>query len=85
MAGDDDFVIRPEHSEWDRENIQEELERVLMIKCQIPIKVWDDEKIKSYFGTIESIELHNRCIMLHVPFDLERLKFKDIVSVQVGY
>lgn len=82
---DDEFLKRPDLSEWDLENIQEELERGLKMKCQTLVKVWDDGKIKSYFGTIESIELHNRCIMLQDPFDMERIKFEDIMSVQVRY
>lgn len=80
---EDDFVQRPELTEWDLENIQEELERGLKMKSQTLVETWRDGKVTKYQGTIESIDLHNRRIMLQDPFDVERIKFEDIVSVQI--
>lgn len=36
---EDDYVKRPELSEWDLENIQEELERGLKMKCQTLVEI----------------------------------------------
>lgn len=80
---EDDYVKRPELAEWDLETMQEELDRALKMKCQTLVETWHDGKVTSYLGTIESIDLHTRRVMLQDPFDLERIKFEDIVSVQV--
>lgn len=82
---EDDYVERPELSEWDLESIQEELERGLKMKCQTLVETWHDGKITGYLGTIESVDLHTRRVMLQDPFDLERIKFEDIVSVRIRY
>lgn len=80
---EDDYVKRPELTEWDLENIQDELERGLKMKCQTLIEIWYDGKITKYQGTIENIDLHTRRIELQDPFDVERIKFEDIVGVQI--
>lgn len=82
---EDDYTNRPELSEWDLESMQEELERAMRMKSQTEVDTWYDGKITGYLGTIESIDLHNRLITLQDPFDLERIKLEDIVSMQVRY
>ncbi len=82
---EDDYIKRPELSEWDLETIQEELERGLKMKCQTLVEIWSGGKLTKYQGRIENIDLHNRRIELQDPFDLERIKFEDIVSVHIRY
>ena len=79
---EDDYIKRPELTEWDLEEIQEQLESAMMRKCMTQIKTWDAGKINSYIGTIEEIDLHNRIIKLQDPFEIERISAAGIVYVQ---
>lgn len=80
---EDRYEERPELSEWDLEAIQDELNRALMMKCETTVKTWHDGKITSYMGSIESIDFHTRRIMLQDPFEIEKISFEDIISVQI--
>lgn len=79
---EDDKVPRPELSEFDLEEIQQQLESARMKKSMTQILIWQDDKISGYIGTIEDIDIHNRLIILEDPYCTERIPADLIIAVQ---
>lgn len=79
---EDDYIKRPELTEWDMKDIQEQLESAMLRKCMTQVRTWKDGKVTGYLGTVEEIDLCNQLITLQDPFEIERIPAVDIIAVQ---
>lgn len=79
---EDDYIKRPELTEWDMQEIQEQLESAMLRKCMTKVNVWKNGKVIKYQGTIEEIDIHKHVIHLQDPFEIERIPALDIIFVQ---
>ncbi|MCG7344778.1 YolD-like family protein [Sporosarcina sp. ACRSL] len=79
---EDDRTVRPELTEWDLAAIQEEIEIAYRRKCETLIKTWRNNHIFEYQGIIETIDLHNKLILLADPFGDLQISIEQIISVQ---
>lgn len=79
---EDDKVPRPELSEFDLEEIQSQLQSAQMKQCMTQIRIWQDDRISGYIGTIIDIDIHNRLVILEDPYSMERIPADLIIAVQ---
>ncbi|WP_432355345.1 YolD-like family protein [Sporosarcina sp. A2] len=79
---EDNYLKRPDLTDWDIEDIQEQLSVAIRRKCQTLVRTWREGKITNYHGTIEEIDIHNQIIELQDPFEKERISAADIIFVQ---
>ncbi|MCM3711053.1 YolD-like family protein [Sporosarcina luteola] len=79
---EDGLTERPELTEWDLAAIQEEIEIAYKRKCETLIKTWRDNRIIENQGTIETIDLHKKAILLVEHFGEIRIQIEEIISVQ---
>ncbi len=79
---EDDYLKRPELTDRDMQDIQEQLANAIRRKCQTLVRTWQDGKITNYHGTIEEIDIHNQVIKLQDPFEIERIPAANIIFVQ---
>ena len=79
---EDDYMKRPDLTDWDMQDIQEQLEVAMRMKCQAMVRTWRDGRVTNYHGTIEEIDLHNRIIKLQDPFEIESIPADNIIFVQ---
>lgn len=79
---EDDYVMQPELSDFDLQDIQEQLESAMMRKCMTQVRTWKDGKVTGYLGTVEEIDLHNQLILLQDPFEIERIPATDIIAIE---
>ena len=79
---EDDYVMQPELTDFDLQDIQEQLESAMLRKCMTQIRTWKDGKVTGYLGTVEEIDVRNQLIKLQDPFEIERIPAVDIIAVQ---
>ncbi len=79
---EDDKAPQPVLSEFDPKEIQTQLESARMKRCMTQVSIWQDDRITSYIGTIEDIDIHNRLVVLEDPFSTERIPADLIIAVQ---
>lgn len=79
---EDDYVNKPELTDIDLQDIQEQLESAMLRKCMTQIRTWQDGKVTDYLGTVEEIDVRNQLIMLQDPFEIERIPAVDIIFIQ---
>lgn len=79
---EDDKTPRPELNEFDLEEIHQQLQSALLKKCMTQIRIWQDDKITGYIGTVEDIDIHNRLVLLEDPYSTERIPADLIIAVQ---
>lgn len=79
---EDDYIKRPELTEFDLQDIQEQLESAMMRKCMTQIRTWKDGEVTGYLGTVEEIDVRNQLIMLQDPFEIERIPAAQIIAIQ---
>lgn len=79
---EDDYVERPEHSDWELQLIQEEIEIAYKAKSLVVIRTWQDGKILSSHGIIDEICLQSRHIGLTKQSGVERIPVMDVIGIQ---
>ncbi len=79
---EDDYMPKPELTDFDLQDIQEQLESAMMRKCMTQVRTWKDGKVTGYLGIVEEIDVRNQFIKLQDPFDIERISAVDIIAVQ---
>ncbi|WP_025783289.1 YolD-like family protein [Sporosarcina sp. D27] len=79
---EDDYVKQPDLTDFDLQDIQEQLESAMMRKCMTQIRSWKEGKVTGYLGTVEEIDVHKQLIVLQDPFEIERILATDIIAVQ---
>ncbi len=72
---------KPDLDDFELSLISEEIERAYKSKCDTTIKFWQDGKIIPRQGTVEGIDIQSKIVLLHDPFGIIKIPFKDIVSV----
>ncbi|GKV70305.1 hypothetical protein NCCP2716_28030 [Sporosarcina sp. NCCP-2716] len=79
---EDGRVPQPILTDFELEEIQLQLESAKLRRCIAQVSIWSDDKISSYIGTIEEIDIRNRLIVLEDPFCIERIPADLIIAVQ---
>ena len=80
---EDDYVEKPEFSDWELRLLQEEIERSLQSGCTVNIQTWKDGRVISYEGIISKIDLRLMQIILVNSSDTTRILVADVIRVQV--
>lgn len=79
---EDDSTSKPELTDFDLQEIQEQLDSAMIRKCVTLIKTWREGKVTSHQGTIEEIDIHSQYIKLEDPFGIVRIPAVEIFRVQ---
>lgn len=81
--GEDELTERPILNEWDLQLFQEEIEIAYKSKSSIRLTYWREGYLKRDYGTIISIDMSSRSLMLDDPFTTTRYAFDEITAVSV--
>lgn len=76
---EDNFVPRPELSEWDLEEIQSVIDTALRRKCQTAVQTWKAGEIRMHTGVIEDMDIRSKQIRI----DGVWIEVGEIVSVRM--
>ncbi|MFE6166990.1 YolD-like family protein [Viridibacillus arvi] len=80
---EDEYINKPDLSEWDLQVVQEKLELSLKMKCETDIKVWGNGQFEIHRGTISKINHNNRQLFYSDPFEVKcgPINLDDIVDI----
>ncbi|PIC82893.1 YolD-like family protein [Sporosarcina sp. P1] len=81
---EDEYIERPELTDWELQTMQETLEVAWRRRVKTMIKTWHDGEVRFHQGEIEVLDLRTMTIMLCDPFGTERIHVEDVVDVQLS-
>ena len=81
---EDEYVERPELTDWELQAMQETLESAWQSRCETWIQTWHDGEVRCHQGEIEALDLRTMTIVLRDPFGTERIHVVDVISVQLS-
>lgn len=81
---EDEYIDRPELTDWELQTMQETLEVALRRRSETSIKTWHDGEVRFHQGEIEALDLQTMTIVLRDPFGTERIHVADVVDVQLS-
>ena len=76
---EDDLVKRPDLSEWDLQQIQQEIDRAIRSRKLTEVQTWSDGILHRYAGVIASTDISSQRIQL----DERWMEVAEIVRVNV--
>ncbi|PID13888.1 hypothetical protein CSV63_15810 [Sporosarcina sp. P34] len=79
---EDEYIERPELTDWELQTMQETLEVAWRRRVETSIKTWHDGEVRFHQGEIEALDLRTMTIRLRDPFGTERIHVGDVIDVQ---
>lgn len=61
---EDDYIKRPNLSEWDMIELQEEIDLALRRRCDTEVQTWRNGEVKRHVGVIEDADVAGKRIKL---------------------
>ncbi|WP_037561730.1 YolD-like family protein [Sporosarcina ureae] len=81
---EDEYIERPELTDWELQTMQETLEVAWRRRGETWIKTWHDGEVRFHQGEIEALDLQTMTIVLRDPFGTERIHVADVIDVQLS-
>ncbi|WP_336822925.1 YolD-like family protein [Sporosarcina sp. USHLN248] len=81
MNEENDYVERPELTEWELQGLQGELERAFVQKIDTIVTTWKDGKTSPYIGKITKLDPIHGLISIDGPYGSDHIPVGNIVKV----
>lgn len=76
-----EYIERPELTEWELQDLLEELERAYKMETDSIITVWRSGRTDTYIGKIVALDPIRGLISVDGPFGVDNISVGDIIKV----
>ncbi|MFD1206612.1 YolD-like family protein [Sporosarcina contaminans] len=81
LQEENEYIERPKLTEWELQDLQEELERAYKMETDSNITVWSSGRTDTYIGKIVALDPIRGLISVEGPYGKDNIPVSDIIKV----
>lgn len=81
LKEENDYIERPQLTDWELQDLQEELERAYRMETDSVITIWKNGRTDTYIGKIVALDPNRGLISVDGPYGNDRIAVNNIIKV----